>query len=87
MPPHLLSSLTSIFSLTSAPPTTPAKERSVALIIMIPPGRLDGMEARGADERDSTIYDPVSRDCFARVGGALVCSPHPQRIMVLDMEI
>lgn len=45
------------------------------------------MEARGADERDGTIYDPVSRDCLARVGGGggtRLLALQPQRKTVYD---
>lgn len=64
-----------IFHLYLLPHFCPSKPPPHPLIIMIPPGRLDGMEARGADERDSTIYDPVSRDCLARVWGGGASAP------------
>lgn len=86
---RLLSSFTSIFSPTSGSQSvspSPRRQRSTAaLIIMIPPGRLDGIEAREANERESTIYDLVSRDCLTGVGLTCLLALPPQCRTVFDM--
>lgn len=51
---------------------------TIILIIMIPLARLDRMKERGGnegdpEEKESAIYDLVSRDWLAGVGGTCVC--------------
>lgn len=42
------------------------------------------MEARGADERERTIYDLLSRDCLTGEGGTCVLALPPQCRPVFD---
>lgn len=44
-----------------------------------------GWTARGADERESTIYDLASRDCLTGVGGNCLLALQPQRKTVFDI--
>lgn len=52
--------------------------KGAPLIIMIPPGRLDGMEASGADEGESMLYDLVSWDHLTGVGRTCLLALPPQ---------